>query len=103
MATALGKIETAREKGMDATTMMFPISGMAQHVAMMRVCASAGYESPMSPLLDSPCALTPTMRADSEGYALLSFRALCRTLMPVDMLAAIAVQVDISEMTAFHS
>ena len=103
MATALGKIETACEKGMDATTMMFPIGGMAQHVAMMSVRASAGHESPMSPLLDSPGVLTPRMRDDSDGYALPPFRVLCRTLMPVDILVAIAAQVDIAEMTAFHS
>lgn len=103
MATALGKIETACEKGMDATTMMFPIGGMAQHVAMMSVRASAGHASPMSPLLDSPMGLTPRMRHDSDGTTFQSFRDLCRTLMPFDILVAIAAQVDIAEMTMFHS
>jgi hypothetical protein len=106
MAIVLGKIETACAKGMDATTMMFPIGGMAQHVAMMSVRASAGHASPMSPmspLSDSPVGLTPRMRADSDGNAFLSFRDLCRTLMPFDILVAIAAQVDIAEMTTFHS
>jgi hypothetical protein len=103
MAIVLGKIETACAKGMDATTMMFPIGGMAQHVAMMSVRASAGHASPMSPLSDSPVCLTPRMRADSDGNAFLSFRDLCRTLMPFDILVAIAAQVDIAEMTTFHS
>lgn len=103
MAIVLGKIETACEKGMDATTMMFPIGGMAQHVAMMSVRASAGYASPMSPLLGSPAVLTPRMRDDSDETTLQSFRDLCRTLMPFDILVAIAAQVDIAEMTTFHS